>query len=217
MRKFWIDANAKNGLYRLIAMALFVLSLTALDQSTKLHAEKLFLSWSHPSEVHQIQSNKYHVATLGVSPSQAFKKALPPSEISKNWVDFHLTYVRNVGAAWGALSSLPKSVRSPFFSLVTIVALSIVGWLFATSHPGQRFYRIGLGLIFAGAIGNFVDRILLGYVIDWIHFHWRIFGWEYSFPVFNIADVSINLGVGVILIDLVATEFQIKAIGSSKI
>jgi lipoprotein signal peptidase len=197
-------------------MALLVLSLTTLDQSTKLHSEKLFLNWSHPSDVHQMRSQKFHVASLGVSPSQAFTKALPTSEITKNWVDFNLTYIRNVGAAWGALSTLPKAIRSPFFSIVTLVALTVVGWLFASSHAGQRFYRMGLGFIFAGAIGNFVDRIFLGYVIDWLHFHWKIFGWEYSFPVFNIADICINVGVGAILIDLIATEFQVKAIGSSK-
>jgi signal peptidase II len=105
---------------------------------------------------------------------------------------------------------MPKSFRSPFFTAVTILALSVVGWLFATSHPGQRFYQYGLTCIFAGAVGNFVDRMALGYVIDWLQFHWKVLGWEYSFPVFNIADVIINVGVGIILLDLVITELQMR-------
>lgn len=181
-----------------------------INQSTKFHAEKDFLSWSHPSEVHSMNTNKHHVFTLGNSPSFVFKNALPASQISTHWLDFHLTYVRNTGAAWGALSSMPRSFRFPFFTSVTIVALCVVGWLFKSSHNGQRFYRTGLVCIFAGAIGNFVDRLALGYVIDWLQFHWSILGWEYSFPVFNLADVFINIGVGVILLDLLITEILLR-------
>jgi signal peptidase II len=196
----------------LVAFIFLVLGFVGLDQTTKFHAEKNFLNWSHPTEVHHMNTNKVHVMTLGTSPSSAFRANKKPSEISHNWLDFHLTYVRNTGAAWGALSSMPKAFRSPFFTVVTILALSVVGWLFSTSHAGQRFYRYGLACIFAGAIGNFVDRMALGYVIDWLQFHWKIFGWEYSFPVFNIADIIINVGVGVILLDLVITEFQMRQI-----
>jgi signal peptidase II len=207
-----LQSLASSRAQLILAFVMLVLSLVTLDQSTKLHSEKQFLSWSHPTEVHQIHSAKHHVLTLGTSPSQAFRKGLPTSQISSNWIEFHLTYVRNVGAAWGALSSLPSGIRTPFFSIVTILALAMVVWLFSSSHPGQRLYRIGLCFIFAGAIGNFVDRMALGYVIDWLHFHWKVFGWEYSFPVFNIADICINVGVGIILIDLLSSEVQMRSL-----
>jgi signal peptidase II len=203
-------ASLRTPRHLIFAFAMLILAMVGIDQTTKFHAEKNFLHWSHPTEVHHMNTNKQHVFTLGNSPSEIFKKGASPNQITSSWLDFHLTYVRNTGAAWGALSSMPRSFRTPFFTIVTIIALSIVAWLFTSSHPGQRFYRVGLICIFAGAVGNFVDRLALGYVIDWLQFHWKVFGWEYSFPVFNLADVFINVGVGVILIDLLLTEIQMR-------
>lgn len=83
-------------------------------------------------------------------------------------------------------------------------------YLFKSSHPGQRMARTALVLVLSGAAGNFIDRLLLKYVIDWLHFHWKIFGWEYSFPVFNWADVAINLGIAFMLLDMLLQEIALR-------
>jgi signal peptidase II len=88
----------------------------------------------------------------------------------------------------------------PIFPIFS-VAVVIVARMFRQSPVSKVLFRTALTMILAGAIGNFCDRLMLKYVIDWLHFHWTIFGWEYSFPVFNVADISIDVGIGLILID----------------
>lgn len=190
----------------LAGLILIVLSFTVLDQVTKIHSEQHFMVSSHPTDVHMFRSTKLHVFTWGESPASTRMATEGKDMVTANWLDLHLTYVRNVGAAWGALSNLPKAVRAPLFIIATIIAIAVVGHLFHTSHPGQRLFRTCLAFILAGAVGNFIDRIWLGYVIDWVQFHWMIFGWEYSFPVFNVADIAINIGVGLFLIDMLLNE-----------
>ena len=200
----------KSSRMLLVAYLLVVLGMVALDQTTKFHSEKNFLAWSDPNDVHRIDSSRHRVLNLGISQATASEKALPESSITKNWLDFNLTYVRNTGAAWGIMSTVSEKYRFPFFTLVTLIAMGVIIQLIRSSHAGQRMYHSGLAFIFAGAIGNFADRITVGYVIDWLHFHWKVFGWEYSFPVFNVADVGINVGVGLILLDVILNEIYLK-------
>ena len=180
-----------------------------LDQTTKHHAEKNFLVYSHETELRNYRGSHHRVFTWGTSPLLLQERALftsspevTPPETSANWLDFSLTYVRNPGAAWGLFGNINETIRTWLFHGITLVAIGFIVQLWRGSHVGQRLVRGGLTFIFAGAIGNFIDRIALGYVIDWLHFHWKIFGWEYSFPVFNVADVSINIGVGLMLLDM---------------
>jgi signal peptidase II len=198
----------------LVGYCLATFAGVALDQSTKIHAQKSFLEWTHATDLHQIESGRKHLFTLGTSPAAVTRSRAEnrssTATVSSNWLEMYLTYVRNPGAAWGAMSTLPKSVRTPFFTFVTIISLTVVGWLFYMSHPGQRLYRVGLCAILSGALGNFVDRMALGYVIDWIQFHWKILGWEYRFPVFNAADIFINVGVSLIVLDLVVNEVALR-------
>jgi signal peptidase II len=63
-----------------------------------------------------------------------------------------------------------------------------------------------LTLILSGAIGNFIDRIRYGFVIDWIDVRWNLLGWRYDFPNFNIADSAITVGVSLLLIDMLILE-----------
>lgn len=99
---------------------------------------------------------------------------------------FHITYVLNSGAAFGILEN-----KTPFFILVAI-ALLIAVLYFYPKIPHKCFLlRLGIGLLTGGAIGNVIDRIHTGYVIDFFDF--RIW------PVFNIADIAIVSGVGMII------------------
>lgn len=107
---------------------------------------------------------------------------------------FHITYVRNPGAAFGIFSD--SAVRVPFFiSISLIAALGILCYLRRVSSE-KTWQHLSLGLIFSGAIGNLIDRLRLGEVIDFIDVHW----YNYHWPAFNIADSAICVGVGIMLI-----------------
>jgi signal peptidase II len=106
---------------------------------------------------------------------------------------FNITSVRNQGAAFGFLAD--SSFRKPFFiSISTIAGLAIL-WYLHQLQDDHKNYVIPLSLIFAGAMGNLIDRIRLGEVIDFIDVHW--FG--HHWPAFNVADSAISIGVALLL------------------
>ena len=111
-------------------------------------------------------------------------------EIIKDF--FWLTYLRNTGAAWSILEG-----QIGFFILISVVAMVGIIWYYLKTEQRQVILRISLMFLFAGALGNFMDRLLLGHVRDFLSF--KIFG--YYFPVFNIADISLNVGVGLLILD----------------
>ena len=111
---------------------------------------------------------------------------------------FHITYIHNPGAAWGLLSG-----QLPLFVGVSVVAAIIMVLYFKDTTRQQVMARSGIALIFGGMLGNLTDRILLGYVRDFLDFF--IFGYDY--PVFNIADVGVVVGFICILIDMILGEF----------
>ncbi|MBM3224545.1 MAG: signal peptidase II [Candidatus Tectomicrobia bacterium] len=114
---------------------------------------------------------------------------------------FSFTYVRNSGAAFGMLAQQSPTFIRLFFPTVTAVALLGLGIYFARV-PAQYVLRLwGLCLIIAGALGNGVDRLWLGQVIDFIDVHWHTYHW----PAFNVADSSICIGVGLLMLDAFRT------------
>lgn len=114
---------------------------------------------------------------------------------------FHFTYRINRGAAWGILSDLPAQVRRPFFMTITSIAILFILFLFSFRlEQEHKIMVIALSLILGGALGNFLDRVRLDYVVDFIEWFWR--DRRYTFPTFNIADTAISCGVGLIAIEL---------------
>ena len=107
---------------------------------------------------------------------------------------FAITYVQNTGAAW----SLMEGGSMVLFYMITIVALGIMGAYYksAESDPLSKW---GIVLMIGGTLGNFVDRLRLQYVVDFFDFN--IFG--YDFPVFNVADIFLCLGVGVLILSYI--------------
>ncbi len=201
----------------LIGFFILFFAVVLLDQTTKWHAEKKYLTYSNPVKLEQYRASSLRVMTLGHSPlyveeksslQMVGKPAADSAQLkeSSNWLDFNITYLRNEGAVWGIFSDLPDFYRLTLFYCVTVIAVTGVLVLFKKAKPEQVIYRAALSLILAGAIGNFIDRLLLKYVIDWIHFQWSIFGWTYSFPVFNVADISIDVGIGLMLLDSILVE-----------
>jgi signal peptidase II len=113
---------------------------------------------------------------------------------------WHHRYVENPGAAFGAMGSLPEHIRRPFFHLVGVLALGFIFWMFLRLEPHQRLLQVALSLLSGGALGNFLDRLLHGYVIDFIDWHWRNQP-GLRWPTFNLADSAICVGLSFLLLD----------------
>lgn len=109
---------------------------------------------------------------------------------------FHLTFVRNTGAAFGILSGQPALWRQVFFVTVVLVALVALFIMYRKFGRESRLYCVGLGLIAGGAVGNLIDRVRFGSVVDFLDF----FVGAYHWPAFNIADSAITVGVGLLLL-----------------
>ena len=107
---------------------------------------------------------------------------------------FHITYVRNPGAAFGILAD--SSIRLPFFIAISLIAIAGILWYLSRIGPGARPQNFALGLIMSGALGNLIDRIRLGEVIDFLDVHW----YNYHWPAFNVADSAICVGVAIMLL-----------------
>ena len=110
---------------------------------------------------------------------------------------FSLTYVRNTGAAFGFLASANPGFRVPFFLIVPLIAMVVLGFLYRDLPKNARWRAMALGLVSGGAIGNLIDRASLGYVVDFLDWHWKT---DYYFPAFNIADSAICIGVAILLL-----------------
>jgi signal peptidase II len=121
-------------------------------------------------------------------------------EVWKN----HLALVlaRNRGGAWGLLQSTTENVRRPFFLLVSVAAIAFIMTLYRRLQPQQRALKWGLPLVLGGALGNVFDRIRYGYVIDFIDAH----AGEHHWPTFNVADIAICVGVGLMAIDMFTSK-----------
>lgn len=116
---------------------------------------------------------------------------------------FYLTHVRNTGAAFGLFADAPQVYRLVFFISVSLVAVGIIVAFYRKLSPGDRLAALALGLILGGAVGNLIDRIFRQEVVDFLHFRlWR----NYSWPDFNVADSAIVVGVGLLVLELLASE-----------
>jgi signal peptidase II len=117
---------------------------------------------------------------------------------------FTITYLRNKGAAFGILAN--SSWRLPFFILVSLIAVVVIFVVIAKLRDDQQLAAVSLSLIFAGALGNLIDRVRLGEVIDFIYVHW----FEHYWPAFNVADSAICVGVFLLALDMIREERRIK-------
>jgi signal peptidase II len=115
---------------------------------------------------------------------------------------FSLTYVRNTGAAFGIFSGSHETFRLPFLILVSILALGFVGVMLKRLRDEETGLIIALSFIIGGAIGNLVDRVLYGEVIDFLDFYWSNYHW----PAFNVADSCITIGVLITLFYLIKAK-----------
>jgi signal peptidase II len=108
-----------------------------------------------------------------------------------------ITRMHNVGAAFSFLATASGWQRWLFIALAVGVSLAIIVWLWRMPRGEHHLLAAGLALVLGGAIGNVIDRIRLGHVVDFIHFHWD----RAYFPAFNVADSAITVGAACLLLD----------------
>jgi signal peptidase II len=108
-----------------------------------------------------------------------------------------ITRMHNVGAAFSFLASASGWQRWVFIGLAGVVSVGIIVWLVRLRERAHGLLACGLALVLGGALGNVIDRIRLGFVIDFIHFHWD----RAYFPAFNVADSAITVGAACLLLD----------------
>jgi signal peptidase II len=108
-----------------------------------------------------------------------------------------ITLMHNVGAAFSLLASASGWQRWFFIALAGIVSIGLSVWLVRLPASARMLTAAGLALVLGGALGNVIDRIRLGSVVDFIHFHWD----RAYFPAFNVADSAITVGAALLLLD----------------
>ncbi len=112
---------------------------------------------------------------------------------------FSLTRIHNTGTAFGLFNALDFPFKTAVLTLVGLTALGLLAWFAATLPVAQRLSRAGLALVLGGAIGNLIDRVRFGYVLDFFDFEF----WGWHFWAFNIADAAITVGVGLMLLEMI--------------
>ncbi len=136
--------------------------------------------------------------------------------VLKNYFD--IVHVRNQGAAFGMLSQWDSGIREWFFYGVSILAMLALFFLYRKSKENERRIHIPLALILGGAIGNLIDRVTRGDVVDFLRFHWQnkvadlpYFGKVFlSWPSFNVADIAITCGAIYLVIVILLFETRTK-------
>ncbi|MBT8142291.1 MAG: signal peptidase II [Gammaproteobacteria bacterium] len=138
---------------------------------------------------------------------------------------FDLYYLRNYGAAFSFLSDAGGWQKPFFISLSAIVCTGIIIWFFRFAKKDQKILALALSLVMAGALGNVIDRINYGYVVDFLSFHYQPFGQipllkflfpNGRYPAFNVADMAIFCGAIFLLIDWWQEVKKEKALAAMK-
>ena len=109
---------------------------------------------------------------------------------------FSLTYIRNSGAAFGILAGSHSGFRLVFFAITSVLALALLGTIYVRLSPTDWLGQVSVAAIFGGAVGNLIDRVRFGAVIDFLDF--SLLG--YHWPAFNVADAAITVGVGFLIL-----------------
>jgi len=111
---------------------------------------------------------------------------------------FSLTHIRNTGGAFGLLAGKATGMRTVFFLAVSGMALAVVLYLHAKMAAGKRWVETAFALVLGGAVGNLVDRLRFGEVIDFLDFYVGTTHW----PAFNVADSAITMGVAILCVNV---------------
>ncbi|MES2744851.1 MAG: signal peptidase II [Bdellovibrionota bacterium] len=188
-----------------IALSLFLVFVSTLviDQVTKRHAHQTLLVEESPTNLDQYRSRFVDVGTIGT-------ESVDPA-VKSDFVRLKMHYQRNRGAAFSMLANMADHIRIPFFYAVTVFSVFYILYYLRTLPINYHLTRFGLVMIMAGAIGNFIDRVIQGYVIDFVDVSWSIFGWRHDFAVFNVADIAINVGIIAFILEMILKRKPVYA------
>jgi signal peptidase II len=126
---------------------------------------------------------------------------------------FRFTYVRNPGAAFGIFRDSAPLFRQIFFLSMPPIAMGIILYMMREVRSSDRWQVFALSLIFGGALGNYIDRLRFGYVIDFLDFHFKE---TWSYPAFNIADSAIVCGVILLALLMFKRDLAAKRLSPAK-
>ena len=115
-------------------------------------------------------------------------------EIIHGYLD--IVHVKNAGIAFGMMAEAASGFQRVFFILLSLAAMAGIAWIINSSAETDRLLLVGYSLFFAGALGNLVDRVRFGEVVDFLDIHWGNLHW----PAFNVADSALCVGAGLFLI-----------------
>jgi signal peptidase II len=162
---------------------LVALSLVALfaDQWSK------YLAIEHLTRLHEHPELGGFMSAKGL-----MGMATAPVELLPVW---EWRYAENTGSAFSFMATASESFRGPFFLLVAVAAIAMIGYFYQQATLEQRWRRVGLAMVLGGALGNSLDRLVHGYVVDFIAWHYGPHYW----PTFNVADSFVCVGVGMLL------------------
>ena len=141
-----------------------------------------------------------HFAKSNLSGLDSKTHSMHRFEVWKDHVDF--IFAQNPGGAWSFLRGLPDTLRRPFFLVVSAAAIVFIVSIYRRIGHDQRAMKWGLPLALGGAMGNLVDRIRYGWVVDFVDIYLKRGGREHHWPTFNVADIAIVVGVGLMAIDM---------------
>ncbi|GAB4210318.1 MAG: hypothetical protein OHK0013_30820 [Sandaracinaceae bacterium] len=184
----------------LIAAVVASVALTALDLGTKTWAENA-LSRERTGDAPPVcEENDGYIAyqRLRGEPRVLIEDVL------------ELEYAENCGAAFGLMRNAPAVARKVVFGVAATSAVLALFFLFATGRGGPLF-AWSVPFVASGALGNLIDRIRYGYVVDFIHVHYE--PWDFDYPTFNVADITITVGVILLVLDSFRAEPTRVAVG----
>ncbi|MCX6117656.1 MAG: signal peptidase II [Proteobacteria bacterium] len=182
----------------LLFFFLIAISALILDQSSKLASTFYLLKHEELDNSRIYQGSRYAVFTLGED-SQSDSGAQKSMALS-----FQFNYVRNHGAAYGLLRNLPENIRLQVFHVGTLLgcaAFTLLGLTTLININGRA--RFGLILMVSGALGNFLDRLRLGYVVDMLDLKFHNNQFRFYPPVFNVADIFVVVGLILLIFSIV--------------
>jgi signal peptidase II len=119
---------------------------------------------------------------------------------------FNLVHVRNTGGAFGIFGGEKGGLGSFLFVLVSLIAIGSILFLFVRLREDEKTLSLSLSLVLSGAIGNLIDRLRIGEVVDFLDFYL----FSYHWPAFNIADSAICLGIGLMALELLIRDHKKK-------
>ncbi len=185
-----------------IVAALSALAALALDQATKIHCQTSFLAAQAAAASSRVPSSL--LFALGVPPAQRHLDDAGARAASPCWFAVELTHVGNRGITFGMLETAAPAVPVAAFYATTLIGMVVSAVVLLNARRGDWLARVGAVLVLTGVVANLLDRLRIGYVVDWLVVAWRMSAWQVELPAFNFGDAYIVAGVTLVGAALIA-------------